>query len=135
MSAGMADWLRTRRSIHRLDRKAHSNHRGRLALLVRRCEVRTNELALVARKVSGLADTFRMSAVKSRHSSIPGSMLLLMPRKIWAAFNSHASDAGFQFTAKLLVYAAKKPFAELGRSEAAQVHRTHRSHGSCGVTL
>jgi hypothetical protein len=62
MSAGMADWLRTGRSIHRLDRKALSNHRDRLALLVRKCEVRTNEPGQIARKITGLADTFRMSA-------------------------------------------------------------------------
>jgi hypothetical protein len=56
MSAGMADRLRTGRSIHRLDRKPLSNHRGRLALLARKCEVRTNELAQVARKFTGLAE-------------------------------------------------------------------------------
>jgi hypothetical protein len=31
-------------------------------LLVRKCEVRTNEPGQIARKISGLADTFRMSA-------------------------------------------------------------------------
>jgi hypothetical protein len=72
MSAGMANWLRTGRSIHRLDREALSNHRNRLALLDRKCEVRTNAPGQVARTFTGLADTFRMPLTGVRGAPQPG---------------------------------------------------------------